>query len=324
MAYEETDLEGLGLSESERNAIMEDSDDTDAEVELESAGEDLEPEESGDDPEDGSEGDDSVEADAPEGAAAEKETAAPAEDPSLGADGDLTKADLARMRAQYERGPNIPGYVPEVPADIDQQLGALKDERKALVAKFSEGEIDLEEYEAARDELQGREQDIRDIKTAATVAQKQQEYAVQRHQEFLRELWAKEQSVFLSQPQNKMYGQDAPKVLLNAAIQKLAANPDNNHKSPMFFLTEADRMTRAWLSQGHAAVSDSRQTSDRSRRQSRHADLPPDIGGAPSAELPETGDGGEFAYLDRLSGARLEAELGRLSDEQQRRYRMSS
>jgi hypothetical protein len=313
MAYAETDLDGLGLSEAERSAIMEDNGDTDTEDEngLESASEDLAPE-----------NDDSAEAETADSDPVEADT--PKEGPDLGANGDLTKAELAQMRAQYERGPSIPGYVPEVPADIDQQLGSLKDERKALVAKFSEGEIDLEEYEAARDELQGREQDIRDIKTAATVAQKQQEYAVQRHQEFLRELWAKEQSVFLSQPQNKMYGQDAPKVLLNAAIQKLAANPDNNHKSPMFFLTEADRMTRAWLSQGHAAVSDSRQTSDRSRRQSRHADLPPDIGGAPSAELPETGDGGEFAYLDRLSGARLEAELGRLSDEQQRRYRMSS
>ena len=53
-------------------------------------------------------------------------------------------------------------------------------------------------------------------------------------------------------------------------------------------------------------------------------DLPPSLANVPAADITETTDNGEFAYLDRLAekgdGLAYETALGKLSDEARERY----
>ena len=281
--YDEKDLNGL--SDEERNAINDEQDESEEQEQEASTNTE---EGAGDDSESGND---------------EQRAGEPG--PEAGSDtGELTKADL--RAASEERKPFVPQYKAEVPENADERLEQIKAEQKALRQKFSDGEIDLDEYEDSRDRLSDEQLTIKSNLLKAQIAQEHTAQALQAY-------WESEKAEFLRREENKVYSNNYAMAALNTAIGDLARKPENANQPASYFLREGDRIVREGMG---IAAAPKRATQSRSK----NIELPPDLGRAPSAELPETGEDHEFSHLDKLSGLELERALAKMSEEQETRY----
>lgn len=274
-----TDDELAGLSDAERAAMEEEESDTGADSADEEADVDAEKDEDGETEEvDGEEGE--------EGEGEDEPVAA-------------------------EREPYVPHYKSEAPENAADLLAQISQEHKALRQKFSDGDIDLDEYEAQREQLDDQRLEIKGALLEARIAQKHTTQALQSY-------WETERTAFVERADNALYKSSAGKAAFNEAVQRLARIPENANQPASYFLREADKIVREELGIVRAEKKVVRKTGERARE--ALAKAPPDLGRAPSADLPETGDGGEFAHLEKLGGMELERALAKLSDEQQMRY----
>lgn len=199
-------------------------------------------------------------------------------------------------------------YNAELPENYEDAVKNLQAQKKELRSKFTDGELDLEEYEEARDKVEQEERVLNEARLKVDLA------AEQKRQE-QEQRWVWEQENFFSKKANQAYLADP--ILSNALdfkIKELANNPDNSSKSMKWVLDEADRQVRLRLQvpggDKNKAVASA----------SRNYSPPPNIGDMPTADINDTADSSPFAHIDRLKGLAREAALAKLTDEEVDRY----
>jgi hypothetical protein len=299
------DEELQGLSDEEREALAEDDGAEARELLTALLEDDAEEEETAP----------AAEGQAPAGESAPLPAAAPGEDGAAGqpAEGATVAPNIAgpnEFHALY--------HAPEV-KDYTERMARVAEFKRGLLKSYEAGDLDLEQYEAKREEAEAV---IRDL----SMAKLKHELAVEQKAQFFAQRWQWEQERFYAQAANKAYRED-PVIgpAFAAAVQVLAADANNNARPMSWFLEEADRMTRARFrvpGEGAGAPSPAaRQTASGARRPpgTGRERVPPTLAGVPAATIPETG-GDEFSRLDRLEGMDLEAALARLSPAEADRY----
>lgn len=193
-------------------------------------------------------------------------------------------------------------------------MKANKDAVAAARAKFNEGELEQAELDAELDRLQDERDQLRDMKTRATVSAEMQQQST--HQ-----AWTATINSFFEEAAKSAelgivdYRQDKAKQAdLDAMVRALGAAPGNENKPMRWFLEEGHR--RVVALHGIATTkkpADVRRKPDASAVVTNLADVP---GGAGDADPVSD----EFAELDKLTGLDYERALGRLSEDKRAQY----
>jgi myosin heavy subunit len=228
-----------------------------------------------------------------------------------GGDGNAAAADDSQAAAAAEEGDDgvVSEFVPQTEAqpveNFDQRMQEFADKKAELRRKLSDGDIDIEQYEAQKDQLVDQETELK-------LAQRDYENAIKREQQTARQKWEWEQEQFFDSEANQVYKDKgvrgtAMNAALDRAVRELAQDPANAKRSGSWFLQEADRQVREAMGLTKPPKQQERQT-----RRADLSDIPKTLGNLPAAEQTETGDS-EFGYLDKLEGVDLERELAKIS-----------
>lgn len=309
MSEEEWNL----LDEAEREAIGAPDDDETALRAI--AGDEEEEEEEG--------------AEAAAQAAAEAEAAAGAK-PSAESKGD---ADAPVTEDEEGEAPFLPTYNASLPENFDQQMQDLTSQRKTLLEQFRAGEIEVDDYQNQRDQLDDKLRDMDRQKLRAEMAadmnaqnaEAQEQYRVE---QFFRSVktsdgidYRKSTSLFAA---------------INAEVKALGTeamrdDSPNKDKPLEWFLREAHK--RVKTSFGLVTVGGKAPAADAGKGGKQPADkppraaapkvddktIPPSLGKLPAAQNSDPA-ANEFAYMDRLEGADYERALQAMAPADRERF----
>lgn len=300
-----TEEELAGLSDEERAAL---ADDDNEESSLQSiAGQD-----GGDDK------DDSIDDDTADEAKAPAQEAKKADDEQASMPADDAEDDAPVALPQLDAGD---------PEAAQAEIEKLKALRKDIRAKYTSGELDDEQFDSQLDDIQsklGEQQRVIDTAAMNTSIAEANKKAEVEH-------WIKRVEKFMkttAETEGIDYkGDDALNAALDVTVRKLATEKDkdgnlvNADKQQGWFLTEAHRLIKQKF--GMVAVPKGAKAP-----QAKAPDLskmPPSIARAPKAGTTQAGSGddGEFANLDNLSGMDLERAVARMTPDQQARWEMA-
>lgn len=200
--------------------------------------------------------------------------------------------------------------------NFDEQIKAIADEKIALRAQLTAGDIELDAYEDQKDQLIAKEQALREQNLKATIAQEQAQQNNQAR-------WQWEQERFFGSKDNEIYQDKYLMVMLDAAIKDLANLPENASRNGAWFLQEADKIVRARTGntkeQAQPNAGENQNNQAAANRKPDLNKIPKSLGNLPSADLNDTGSD-EFSHLDRLEGMELEMALAKMPKDQQQRY----
>jgi hypothetical protein len=208
-------------------------------------------------------------------------------------------------------------YTADVPADLKEQQDAIASELTELRDKFKAGELEVDEYEAQRDSLLGKRDDLQKAVIKAEISQEmRQQDAQQAWQSAIERTFdnaAKPDGGGID------YRNDTAKASdLDLFVRRLGEDPANADKDMDWFLTEGHRRVLALHGITKAAAPAPAPTPPPTRK--------PPVGSVPAtlAQVPGSdgpGDvAGEFSDLDALEGEALEDALARLSPGQLEKY----
>lgn len=194
-------------------------------------------------------------------------------------------------------------------------LEAAEAQIKELDKQFQNGDIDLNDYNQARDKIR---EDITTHKVSEKISgQHSDQVAVAK--------WQATVDAFLDQDVNSIYKADEIKyIALDHMVKKLCRDPKLSNKSESWILREADRLVRISMGVVPARPGDPKQEA-LSRR--RAESPPPSLAGIPPAA--PNSDDNEFANLDALldgtadGQAKYERAIAKMSKEEQDRYARS-
>lgn len=224
-------------------------------------------------------------------------------------------ADDAADDALADEAEAINDFIPRQSVDAVEDFEAKMVEIKAAKADLREqlnnGDIDLDQYEAKKDE-------IADVETALRIKQAAAENAARQNEHIDAERWKWEQEQFFGDKKNAIYQDKIVLAALNAAVIDLANDPKHANQKGTFFLTEADRIVRERFNIGNAPANNG----GKPDRKPDLSKIPKTLSNLPAAAT-DNENGGEFSHLDKLSGMDLERALAKLSPEQAERYRIS-
>lgn len=244
---------------------------------------------------------------APAPAPAPTPAAAPAADAATGEEG-------AEGKPAPAPAPQ-PGYTVDLPKDYDDQVKANRAALAEVRRKFDDGELDATERDAQLDKLQDERDELRDIKTRATVS-------AEMSQQNAQAAWVNTINAFVADVAVKPelgivdYTKDTAKQAdLDAFVRALAAAPGNESKPSRWFLEEAHKRVVALHSipTTKTAPVDVKRKPNASSVVQNLADVP---GGAGDADPVSN----EFAELDKLDGLAYERAVAALSPEKRDRY----
>lgn len=233
--------------------------------------------------------------------------AAPADDAATGGQGAEGELSLAPEPQS--------GYTVDLPADYDDQVKANRAALAEVRRKFDDGELDAAERDAQLDKLQDERDELRDIKTRATVS-------AEMSQQNAQAAWLNTINAFVADAAVKPelgivdYTKDTAKHAdLDAFVRALAAAPGNESKPSRWFLEEAHKRVVALhaIPTTKTAPADVKRKPDASSVVQNLADVP---GGAGDADPVSN----EFAELDKLDGLAYERAVAALSPEKRDRY----
>lgn len=193
--------------------------------------------------------------------------------------------------------------------NFDQRMTDFKNAKADLREQLNNGDIDLDQYEAKKEEIAEQE-------TAVRIQQANAEHAARQNDHLAKERWNWEQDQFFSVKENAIYKDKIFAAALNAAVIDLANDPKNANQKGMFFLNEADKIVRERF--GLAAVAAERKPADQGRRPDL-TKIPKTLSNLPSADTEQSNDG-EFSHLEKLSGMELERAVAKLTPDQVERY----
>lgn len=291
-AIAESDL--AGLSDAER-AAMADADDSELNS-LQGAGVQDFNEASPDNPDDPDEVPDEVPAVA--------QPAAAAPDPAPVAQVDPSEREF------------VPTFNAPAVEDFDAKIATLVAEETALREKLSNGDIDISNYDAEKTRIIEARADLR-------ADQRLADFAAQQNESNNKARWQWEQERFFEQDTSAIYKDPLLFAALDAAVKAAAHIPENSKRSSGWFLAQADIQVRKLFNPaapaGAAAPAASVPTTGKPAI-TLVKPGPTTLASLPSAELPETGGGDEFARLEKLTGMALERQLSRMTPDEVDRY----
>jgi hypothetical protein len=306
-----SDVDTAGLSDQERAALQEDSED---EATLKAivgkAGPEGDDADEGDDDEaDAGKADAKGEAD--DGAADDAEGADPAK---AAAAAEPEKKDEP-AKAVVEHQPVV--FTATAPEDAAEQIKALRTEKATEFKKLMDGEITPEEYSAKEDEILGKISAIDREVTTANVATKLTLENAQRS------YFERVNRLLDSAKADEGIDYRGNKVLhaaLDATVRDLATDPANADKPEAWFLQTAHQMVKDSFNLSKPAPKD-----DPADKKKTAAGKAPDLSGVPPTvrSIPaaaDSEDGGEFAHLGTLKGMQLERAVALMTPEQQQRW----
>ncbi len=207
-------------------------------------------------------------------------------------------------------------YTADVPADLKEQQDAIASELTELRDKFKAGDLEVDEYEAQRDTLLGKRDDLQKAVIKAEISQEmRQQDAQQAWQSAIERTFnnaAKPDGGGID------YRKDTAKAAdLDLFVRRLGEDPANADKDMDWFLSEGHRRVLALhgISKTAAAAPPPPPPS----RKPPVGSVPATLAQVPGSDGP--GDvAGEFSDLDALEGEALEDALARLSPGQLEKY----
>lgn len=289
------------LSPEERDALADEEQAEDPKAAAAAA------EATADDADETNEADEADEAAEPE--AAEPAAAEPAE-----------PAEPVAAAAEDDDGVFAPNYRYQLVEGIEDKLKAFTDQLAELRQKHKDGEIGFDEYDEQKDALLEER----------TKLQTQHERAVDERETFkltVEQEWQRDSRRFIRT--HKEYADDVLFGALDAQITKIANDPATSTKSNAWILNQAhERVMKAFgrtpaPAPAPAPLPASSREAVKQAVDARKpkAAVPRTLADVPAADKAETsGDDGEFAHLDNLTGMDLERELARMPKDQQDRY----
>ncbi len=260
-------------------------------------------------------------------AAAPAEAPAPAAAPAPAPADAVAAAPAPAVAAEAAPAPRPRAetvYHAELPADYDDRVKKLAEDRKDLSAKFEAGEITVQEYTAKSEELAEQRDELNALRVKADIsresrAQSQRQQWLNAVESFVEEVRA---AGGVDYSTDKARNHD-----LDGFVRALAQNPANEDKEMGWFLREAHKRVLALHGEAAApAPSPASAPAPAAPAASKPAARTPPVAAAPAtlAHVPggdapsDTGD--EFADLDSLDGDKLEAALSRMSADKRARY----
>lgn len=217
-------------------------------------------------------------------------------------------------------------YTAEAPDDLDEQIKALATERKTLRRQYEEGELSEDEY----DERMAQVDDQRDALKASQI---KAQVAQEMHAQALQKSYKATLDGFFADAKRAGFdyhaeGNREALKFLDGRVRLLAQSPhEQNPESWRELLDEANMLTARKFKFDIKPVSGkaNQGATGKPASKARNPDLsnmPPTIGRGPGAASASVADGGgEFGYLDSLSGIALEAAVAKMSPEQLERYK---
>lgn len=199
--------------------------------------------------------------------------------------------------------------------EYKQTVDTLKAEKNAAFKKMMAGEMEPDEYTAIENKYEDGKDQAREQQAAKTG-------------------WLTEVHNFrvkAAQESGVNYFDDTEKFgSFDSWVQHLANKPENADKSGAWFLAEAHKKVLVEFGIAPQAakpvpnpaqsVADDKKVSSKTVRTPNLSGIPPTLGGLPAAASAESGDGGEFAHLDSLSGLKYEQAIARMTPEQRDRW----
>ena len=235
-----------------------------------------------------------------------------------GAPAETDKAETDKAEAKAEPAANIVDITPPTVLSglSPEELKAVQDGLEDAKRKFSEGEIDYDEYLDARDEL--------NQKLWA------HNLAMQFSAESVDTRWEWEQETFLTAPENDWINDDEVVYSAFAATVNRIMSTDEGAvmPGPDLLATAREEVAKRFSPASQAERVTQEQTKAKqgalkSAKQKQAAKVAPEtLGGKPAAEIDE--GVGEFEWLDKLDGEEYEKAVINLSDAQRARYEASA
>ena len=198
-----------------------------------------------------------------------------------------------------------PLFDTNLPDDIDARMASIKEQKKALSAKFDEGDITVSEYDEQRDTLDDQYQDLREARFKAALAQeaiKSQEVNT----------WEQSCNEFLAKHPD-IAGDELKYNSFDVAVRMTTSDPANAKLSANEML---DKAFARWSSTFGAPAQ------QEPAKQAKQKPIVPNIGGLPAADTTET-DTSRFKALDDLIDSdplRYQEELFKLSPSERAAY----
>jgi hypothetical protein len=287
------------LTDEERAAIQSDDEDAGAApaAEADAPGADAE----------GDDGDD----DNDEDGDAQGEDSAAASDPA--------PAPAAAAPAAAPTTATPTGYQAALPADYDDKVKAVADREAELKRAFRAGELEFDEFETRRDELQREREGL-------TIARAKAEIASEMQAQTAETQWRTTVERFLDTSAAALdYRKDSEAMADLDGFVKVLAGRESNSRQPMeWFLAEAHKRVMALRGPSAApapapAPAVDRKAEAAAARKPRLDDVPATLAQVPGGDGP--GDiGGEFADVLALDGLEYEAAIARMTPVQRERF----
>lgn len=213
-----------------------------------------------------------------------------------------------------------PTYESRLPADYADKVSLLATEEADLKQKFKGGDIDFDDFELQRGELQSKREELTLARAKAEISKEMTEQTAQKQ-------WESTIDNFIAgavkEDNGINYRTDTEKQADLDQFVKVLANRDENADKPMaWFLQEAHKRVRALHNMAAIPAKADPATVLKAATDARK----PPIGSAPAtlAQVPG-GDGpgdvaSEFADLDALYGEALESAIAKLTPAQREKW----
>jgi hypothetical protein len=200
--------------------------------------------------------------------------------------------------------------------NYDTKVADLAAQKIELRRQMNEGDIDLDAYETQKDEIVAQEMTLREQKIKADISAEQSDQSNKAR-------WLWDQERFFEADANAIYKDKYLLAAFDAAVRDLGGDEANAHQKGSWFLNEADKLVRSRF--GSTKTYD--QTPIIKQLDGRKPDLsmvPKTLAHLPAADIPQTGEVGEFDHIDRLDGLAMEKAVARLSESERERYRAAA
>lgn len=209
--------------------------------------------------------------------------------------------------------------------EIDSAIKEVRAQRAELKKKFNDGELEIEhdEYERQLDEFDDRLVDLRSERNKAQIF-------VEMNEGLKRQAWKMEVRNFIKEVKKEegidYLADEKLQAELDKMVRLLAKDDDAEGKPGHWFLEEAHAIVKArngLVKKEEKKVPEKtavEKAIDDRKKKLASTKVPQTLAHVPSAGDHNEEEGGEFAYLNKLSGMALERALAKLTPEQQEKY----
>lgn len=186
-----------------------------------------------------------------------------------------------------------------LPEDYDAQVKANAAARKELRTKYNDGDLSFEEYEDQSEKLNDQRQDLRDLKFKADLAQESSEQALKSH-------WESVINPFVA-AHPELAEDDVTKAAIDTYLKQTTAPVIAAGGMPG--QAEIDKAYELWCKRfNFTPAGGQRQTTTTTK----DIKVPPTLGGLPASTGTDVQDG-KLAAISRLTGVEYEEALAKLS-----------